>query len=386
MGGWKGHMAGEVDKFSAALDAIYQGTGGLDQWPAVVRAVCGYVGAEMGQFHILDISQGEMPVSDSLNIPEYPRQEWQERWQYIDPVPQTMVRKLSTAIRCTDVITPDEAKRSEVINELLLPNGLRWRMGCAFAQNNRFIAGMGIFRPPEGEPFSEDEEHRFTRLIPHLRRAFDLQVRLEDLEVRASSLTNVLEKISDAVLLCTRYGEVILANRSAEALLRQEDGLWLRRRRISGADAGVTASLLASLSAATQPRDRHSAPVLLPRSSDRPPLVAHVIGLPKSHRLLVLAPQAEAMVTIIDSQRRKRTPEADMSSFGLTPAEARLAIAVGHGERLEDLAEQWNVSKGTLRTHLLRVFRKLNISRQTDLAIFVATLRSINFGNSDESP
>lgn len=65
-------------------------------------------------------------------------------------------------------------------------------------------------------------------------------------------------------------------------------------------------------------------------------------------------------------------PEVLRALYGLTAAEARLAIAIGRGRELPRLSEDWNVSTETLRTHLKAVFAKTGVNRQVDLVRLLA--------------
>lgn len=58
--------------------------------------------------------------------------------------------------------------------------------------------------------------------------------------------------------------------------------------------------------------------------------------------------------------------------YDLTPAEARLAVAVGRGRELSRLSTDWNVSNETLRSQLKAVFAKTGVNRQVELVRLLA--------------
>jgi DNA-binding CsgD family transcriptional regulator len=70
-------------------------------------------------------------------------------------------------------------------------------------------------------------------------------------------------------------------------------------------------------------------------------------------------------------------PSADLAQrlFALTPAEARIAVLVGAGVSPRQAAMQLGISEGNLRTALKRVFAKIGVSRQSELATLLAKLR-----------
>jgi DNA-binding CsgD family transcriptional regulator len=60
--------------------------------------------------------------------------------------------------------------------------------------------------------------------------------------------------------------------------------------------------------------------------------------------------------------------------LGLTPAEARIAELVGSGLSPRETAGEVDNSEGTVRTSLARVYQKLGINRQAELARLVTRL------------
>lgn len=58
--------------------------------------------------------------------------------------------------------------------------------------------------------------------------------------------------------------------------------------------------------------------------------------------------------------------------FGLTGAEARLAIRIGRGDTPADVAQETGVSMATVRSQLAAVFAKTQTSRQAELVALLA--------------
>jgi DNA-binding CsgD family transcriptional regulator len=66
------------------------------------------------------------------------------------------------------------------------------------------------------------------------------------------------------------------------------------------------------------------------------------------------------------------------AEFGLTKAEARLALRLAEGSSLASAAQAFNVKLTTIRSQLQQVFAKTGTSRQTEL---VAMLMSRGYGS-----
>ncbi len=63
-----------------------------------------------------------------------------------------------------------------------------------------------------------------------------------------------------------------------------------------------------------------------------------------------------------------------IAAFSLPAAEARVAAAVGAGESPREVAERLGVSFHTVRAQVARVFEKIGISRQVELARLLSRL------------
>ena len=75
-----------------------------------------------------------------------------------------------------------------------------------------------------------------------------------------------------------------------------------------------------------------------------------------------------AMVLVTDPQRGSSPGEDGLRAmFDLTPAEAKLVVALCGGETLATYADTTGTSLNTAKTHLKRVFEKTGETRQADL-------------------
>lgn len=110
----------------------------------------------------------------------------------------------------------------------------------------------------------------------------------------------------------------------------------------------------------------------VPRGRDRAPLRLDVMPLsPRNRRVqsewLGLQSPA-AIVAISDPERPHGLSRTRlMATFGLTPAEADLAIEMARGDGRQAAARRLGVSVGTVRSHLMRIFEKTGVSRQAEL-------------------
>ncbi|MCW6506777.1 helix-turn-helix transcriptional regulator [Lichenifustis flavocetrariae] len=96
-------------------------------------------------------------------------------------------------------------------------------------------------------------------------------------------------------------------------------------------------------------------------------------------------PDAGSVLVVAHELNRAQIPSPCVigSFFGLTPAEARLAYEMAHGDGLGACARRLGITPNTARTHLKHVFEKTGTRRQAEL---LRLLLSCGFSLADCSP
>ena len=86
-----------------------------------------------------------------------------------------------------------------------------------------------------------------------------------------------------------------------------------------------------------------------------------------------------AIVLVVDPLSRARIDPGSVATvLGLSPMETRVAIALVSGHPTADIARALECAEGTVRTHLKRIYRKLGISRQTELVGRILSLEGLS--------
>ena len=105
----------------------------------------------------------------------------------------------------------------------------------------------------------------------------------------------------------------------------------------------------------------------LPTPSGATPLAITVAPL-RMPSIGLLGGGPAVIVCVTDTEAGVRLPEQKLRDiFGLTPAEARLALALFEGANLSEAAETLSISRFTAQNHLARVFEKTGANRQATL-------------------
>lgn len=101
---------------------------------------------------------------------------------------------------------------------------------------------------------------------------------------------------------------------------------------------------------------------------DGAPLVLHAIPLANG----VLSGPHTLLVMVDLGHRPQPTLNVLDRLFDLTPAEGRLAIAIGAGKTLSEISDESGLSHATLRTQLSSVLAKTQTRRQPELVALLA--------------
>ncbi len=185
---------------------------------------------------------------------------------------------------------------------------------------------------------------------------------------RTNAFENVFNVLADGVLFLDESGKIVEANDAGLVCLRENDGLSLKNRRIAcivpNSDRKLE-MLLAVMCGPDFAKDDPQA-VVVPRPSGRP---AYAIRL---HRLPVKTGAFfnHAIVAAFIHDPCSKVPRdyrLFCDEFGMTPAEAGVAIALETGSTPTSFAAENGVSITTVRTQVQNAMRKAGVNRQVDL-------------------
>ena len=127
-------------------------------------------------------------------------------------------------------------------------------------------------------------------------------------------------------------------------------------------------SLLRSKSSARFRLDEQNWVVVRRDHLSKRPLIIHAVPIAEQ---AISGPHTVVILVNLDVSRRP-TRDALQRIFDLTPTEAKLAIEVGAGISVDDIAGSNGVAVGTVRKQLASVFAKTNTHRQAELVALLA--------------
>jgi DNA-binding CsgD family transcriptional regulator len=267
-----------------------------------------------------------------------------------------------------DVPSRERFQEIRFYREWVEPQGMAYAAGGIVLREGGWDTQLFLQRGPQHPPFSRQELEQFNRLVPHVQRAIQMRQRFAELQVGQDFLASGLDVLAMPTFLFNESGRVAHMNRSADTLLRAHDSLSLEDGHLMISDAVVTRKLNYELTNAIHASrgdgSELNGVVLLPRLG-RMPLMLMIAPLRLAGGAVVCG---AALLFAFDPES---TPPitADMvrQLFGLTEAEAELAVALCSGKTLDDTAVARGTSINTIRSQLKSIFGKTGTKRQADL-------------------
>lgn len=376
------------------IDRIYQASLDTECWPEAVQSVAALYDSDKA----LMMTPGQLPHEGGLavpvGIPVSAMQEWETRYAPHDVwVQQSVARGLFQQGRvvCDEDLYPHEALLATVwYREFLSRIGVaRLLSGVVFGADSPGSppALISVFRGIEAQPFVARDRELHALLIPHISRALGILFRLRDAEMRMATSLAALDRSASGIVLIGESGHVVFANRAAQDLLRQEDGLMLKTLPGSLAvlcarDPRDNAALMAAVAQCLKPAVlavAHFGQVLpIRRPSGRMAYALNLSSLPVTHDFGSGPDRAHAIIFIRDPEQ---PPALELDQlrrhFGLTAAECRLLPHLCSGETLAALARTLGLSEATVKTQMRGIFEKTQTRRRAQL---VQLLRSFSLG------
>ncbi|NEU13853.1 LuxR family transcriptional regulator [Methylobacterium sp. BTF04] len=358
--------------YAAALDESL--------WPRVLAALSSALGAQGSVIVSLDPNRTASTIhSESLAEAQAA---YQTAWWRFDTriaKAKAIGLKPGAVARDGDLLTNDERRRDPFFQEFCCQHDLGDFAGyMALDPVDKTLFTFGAFRSLRDGDYSALQITQFECLAPHVVRAHTLARTLRKARQDVADLELGLERMRFGMVSLDRQGCVSRINALAERMIAPCLRLAADRslRAIVG---GEQAKLDRLIVAALQPIRAAASPILLRCTDEKPPVLVEAVPLTAEAASTARTGARDGgalllMRDLFGGATCSVTPQ--LEQLGLSGAEARIAMLVGRGHAPREAARILGVAEGTARVHLRAIFAKLDISRQSELAILVTRLEA----------
>jgi DNA-binding CsgD family transcriptional regulator len=374
-------------KLLSLIDTINRAALDYDAWQETVDGLNGLFPRTTVHLQGYQMRERAIPLSvQTGGAPEFMadyRKNWIERNPYPALVPQMAVGVPVVAEESRFI---EQVHKTAFYNDFLLKYDYGSAVGVPLWCTPDRVCFLAFdYSNAHSATLSKPVAALAATIAPHLARAFEVSHRLANLQHGPDQLTVLIHRISGPALIVDSRRRLRLANSAGEALLRSARVIRLDRDgAIALAQAAAHASLTAALPTCFDPGSAAApsaiafktgecgrvgwlnlVPLVADDSAGRGPL-ARFLAERERLALLIVSTSWEPA---LDTGSRLR------AAFLMTPAEARLAMALMEGASLETYAHGRGIVVNTARNQLQSLFEKTGTHRQGELiAVLFAEL------------
>lgn len=368
-------MAASASVIEDTLSCLYGSVDGSNSWASAMGRVAAVTGADRFTFNSVG-HDGSFHHDSAPFDPEgliMFAQDFADKDLRLQRIVSQRRRGL---IHTGDVMTAQEIARCPVHNEFYRLFPECWNACILALEHLGGITAPTIQRRASKGDFSPEESRILEVLGPHICRVVELQalVPAGAGSLGGDGIIAALDGLDDGIIIFDPAGFVLHMNAPARAIVVAKDGLELTRGvlRASHRDSQpvLFQMMTRTLRVAAGLDVELPRPIGLRRTSNARPLIVRAFVSPTgkdAKRIGVLKIQDRA-------SWQAPTAETVQAATGLTPAEARLAVALLDGESVIDYAFREGLSEHTARSHLKHIRSKLGVTRQANVVAVLARL------------
>lgn len=268
-----------------------------------------------------------------------------------------------------------EYARTILYNEGIRPLGVFHGLLVSPISTPQQFVHLSTGRRLSHQDYGAEDIAVMRTMLPHLVTALRVAERLAAADLRAVGAGTALDRLDTGVILADAAARILFANRTAEAILAANDGLGIDRDGVCACGHGATRvlrRLIASCADITISNGGPGGSIELPRGEGQRSL--HVVVAPfraeaaQVDMVWLGAAPPVAILTITDPEREQSVRKEYLRRrFGLTPAEADVAIEIVKGDGRDASAARLGIAATTVRAHLSHIFEKTGVQRQAEL-------------------
>ncbi|MBV9653270.1 MAG: hypothetical protein JOZ42_01770 [Acetobacteraceae bacterium] len=365
-----------VEAISRLIGMIYDCAIDPDLWPATLTAFREELGFANAALSLQAFPSGKMLLNVTSGIP----QPWAEKMmEYGKDVVDVwggaeVMRRLPldepAVLTRVNPAGVSAATTNRYYRQWAEPQGLIDVLAITVARDRLSVGSIGMGRHERMGPVGDGEVAMARIFVPHLQRAMTISRMLEIKTVAAANFESVLDALATPIVTVDALLGLVYANPTAEQVLARGDVLRLRAGRVRAVSSSVESALASAVAQAARDESAIGRRGFgIPARDEGGCINAlYVMPLARGTRRRNIAPGAVAAIFLAPAASSFRAAGELVSAlFDLTPTEARVFEHIAAGATVADTASALGIGLSTVRTHLLRLFDKLDVHRQADL-------------------
>jgi DNA-binding CsgD family transcriptional regulator len=356
---------------------IYDTTFDQALWSNTLARIVEYTGAKSSGL-VTKGPTGDIRIAHQVGVTPHYVQTYLDYYAQFDPTHAIQLLDVG-AIHSTEQWTPiEEFRKGHFFQEWARPQGLE---DAANVLLDRSADGFSYFCLMKGDRLVDEAFRRtMAPIVPHLLRAVLIGQILHQQTKIASPIEHTLDELKSAMFLLDGIGNITHTNESGREILSRKDFLRAEHGRLAATDPQLNRILREAVAASILGDGAtRSESIALPFvAHDGERFVGHLLPLTAGRRRKAGIAFDATAVLFVSRASLDTTAASDIIKkiFKLTPAEARVLLAVVDLGSVSETARNLDVAESTVKTHLGRIFTKTDTKRQADLVKLIAAFSS----------
>jgi DNA-binding CsgD family transcriptional regulator/PAS domain-containing protein len=357
----------------ALVGLIYDAVLDASLWSPALEGIAEITGSSAALIHGYSVDRKLYTFHELGRIdPECKRRH--ELYHVTNPWMRSSRFPAGRMIYSDDLIDLPKLKRTAFYEDVLRPQNLAHGLIVNVVGRPDLRVSLNVERSEASGPFGERDVLILRSLLPHLRRALELRLRVQDYRAAATAERDALDALSTGIVTFDASQRVLFANAAARSRAER-----LSLRLVAGSPPsgppGVAKEILALLAGALRNGTAGTLRLSGPNRGVIGLSVTPVRGRAFGHRSHHAMASPAAIALIVDVAQSRDAGTALLAArHGLTAAELRAANALSQTSGMDAAAAMLGVSRNTMKSHAKRIYAKIGVRSQTELVQAIAQI------------
>lgn len=369
-------MSGKKESLESLLDFLYLAAADPSAWPEFLGSVARIFDASIAGLIAQRPGQSRYTTAAAVGKDDKSVYLYNEHYSLVDPwyLALQAGRIQEWIGRGSDLCSQGKFGGTEFYGDFWKSHTRCWYQGGIF-QGEKGQSSVLTFHRSRGRGDFSDEDVRLMQdLCPHLRRALSIHRKVVDLRSSTAQAAGAVDALDVGLIAVGQDRRVRFANAQGEAVLRAGNILAARN-----------GELVASPNLDSRTQSALEKLVVSGFSRSLGVLAGGTIGISNGGRNLLVTvlpsnrypvlTEPVVLLMIVDPDAQPGSRHRLLASvFGLTPAEARVAMMLLEGLDPNEIAVWSRSTPGTVRFQLKMIYRKTGVNRQSQLVRLLSRL------------
>ncbi|WP_085315756.1 helix-turn-helix transcriptional regulator [Derxia lacustris] len=379
--------------FDAAVAGFHRAARGQLAWGEALAPIRAAFGAAAAVLMGMAKDSGAIAFSyECGTLPEAASLDYLRSYHSIDVRAALVLdRPVGECVRCCDYYDEAFVAANAFYQDFLIPYGVRHVAGAKAYEDNRLLVVLGVQIAVGAAPVSDAGMRLLARLVAQLTVALHVYCAARGQRGEPGVGAALLDRLRAPAFVVDELRRLHYANPAGRQWLAAPGGLGLIDGRLVAARRQDDADFTLALRQLKLDGERSYLGAGAGRERSQLRLSSHEVVFLHAVRpddtmaafgtrplALMLAHDLGAGIAL--------DPFVVAETFGLTPAEARIAVGLAAGSSVEEIAAERCVSLATVRSQLAAAMHKMGVHRQPELVARLAALPSAGFVPDDRRP